>query len=163
MYTIRIANEDDYEDVGHVMFSAHRPYFQSKVSIENPHKELTNILNLSKLAIILVAVQNDTIVGTGAVELSDQVKYPEFPIGSAYVRAIAVDHRHRRQGIGWSILTKIKEMAIAAGKTSLVLRTSENMVEAQNMYNKFGFIRDGSMDWTYTHTGIKLLTYVCKL
>ena len=163
MYNIRVANEEDYEDLGQVLFSSHRPYFQPGVSIEKRRKDLTNVVEIAKTAVILVAVHNDQIIGTGAVELSSQVKYPEFPQGSAYVRAIAVDSRYRRGGIGRAILTKIKEIAIGAGKSSLVLRTSENMVEAQNMYENFGFVRVESMDWVYPNTGFRLLTYIDQL
>ncbi len=163
MYTVRLANEQDYPGIGKVLFNSYRPYFQPGTNIQKRKRDITDVAEIAKTAVIVVAVKNNQIVGCGAVELSNNLKYPEFPEGSAYIRSVAVDAQSRRQGIAKAILDKIREMATEVGKESLILRTAENMKEAQRLYESYGFVRLPKTDWIYPNSGLRLLTYFYPL
>lgn len=157
MYAIRFANEDDYDKIGQLLSKVYRDY-------DRRHKDnVARVVEIAKAARIFVADLNGQIIGTAAVELSNESKYPEFPTNSAYVRAVAVDAQYRRQGIGTALMQSIENLANLFGKTSLVLRTFETMVEAQKMYEKYGFKRAPDMDWKYPKSGIRLLAYLYNL
>jgi len=79
----------------------------------------------------LVALLDNKIVGMGGLlKMDDQ---------TAEVKRMRVDVNYQGQGIGSFILEKLIQKAKELGYKKLELDTTENMIAAQRLYEKFGF------------------------
>jgi ribosomal protein S18 acetylase RimI-like enzyme len=79
----------------------------------------------------LVAELNGEILGMGA--------FRKISESCAEIKRMRVHPDHWRQGIGQSILTRLKQMAKEKGYTTLVLDTTIHQVAAQGLYLKNGY------------------------
>jgi len=59
------------------------------------------------------------------------------------ILAISVSEKRKRQGIGQSLMDKLKEIALEKGIARLILEARESNEEAIVFYEKMGFMRDG--------------------
>jgi ribosomal protein S18 acetylase RimI-like enzyme len=64
---------------------------------------------------------------------------PQLPLDAYYVDALAVDHRHRRQGIAQRLLKIAEEEATRHGCARLALDTGLHNRPARALYNAYGF------------------------
>ncbi|MDS1268886.1 GNAT family N-acetyltransferase [Lipingzhangella sp. LS1_29] len=107
---------------------------------------------------VLVAVDEDDILGTATLmgyrPDSEVARTPD----EVELRALAVSPRAQGHGIGRLLLEAVLRRAEAAAARAIVLSTQSNMVTAQRMYQKAGFVRAPERDWT-PGRGIQLLAY----
>lgn len=92
---------------------------------------------------VMAAVLHDRIVGTITfyVDANDEGTPTTFPIGTAGIRATAVDPSARGQGIGRALVDACIERATAIGATSIALHTADFMTAAVALYEHAGFHR----------------------
>ena len=62
------------------------------------------------------------------------------------MRMVGVDPPSRRRGIGRALIEDVISRCRAAGKETLILRTTAPMVAAQKMYESLGFERAQDID-----------------
>ena len=86
---------------------------------------------------IWVALLNDRIVGTAAVVPKKD---------SLYIRSMAITPEARGNRIGESLLNEIEDYAVAHDYRKLFLNTTPFLKRAIRLYEKFGFVRQGSDD-----------------
>jgi len=60
--------------------------------------------------------------------------------GDFYVQGLAVDKRHRRQGIGSALIGAMEERARAAGSARLTLNVAGRNLSARRLYTRHGLI-----------------------
>jgi len=71
-------------------------------------------------------------------------------VDEAHITNIAVREKHRRQGIGETLLIAIIELAIELGARLITLEVRASNTEAQKLYAKYGFVRVGLRHGYYT-------------
>jgi len=71
-------------------------------------------------------------------------------VDEAHITNIAVREKHRRQGIGETLLIAIVELAIELGANLITLEVRASNSEAQKLYAKYGFVRVGLRRGYYT-------------
>ncbi|HUT97316.1 MAG TPA: ribosomal protein S18-alanine N-acetyltransferase [Dehalococcoidales bacterium] len=71
-------------------------------------------------------------------------------VDEAHITNIAVREKHRRQGIGESLLIAIIELAIELRAKLVTLEVRASNAEAQKLYAKYGFVRVGLRRGYYT-------------
>jgi ribosomal protein S18 acetylase RimI-like enzyme len=70
----------------------------------------------------------------------------EVTPGVAGLRMVGVDPARRRRGIGRALMEDVITRCRAAGKETLILRTTKPMLAAQRMYESLGFQRAPDID-----------------
>ena len=107
---------------------------------------------------ILVAEVAGELAGTVMLQLrahqSQLVSSPD----EAEIRALAVAPGARRQGAGRALLSAIIARAAQRGVRHLVLCTQNEMLGAQQLYQRAGFRRLADRDWSPV-SGLTLIAY----
>ena len=96
----------------------------------------------------LVADLDGRIVGTITYfrDANDEGIGPAVPVGTAGIRAVAVDPAARGLGIGRRLAAAAVELARAEGAPSIVLHTWAEMAAAIAVYERLGFRRAPAYD-----------------
>lgn len=107
-----------------------------KQSFSNPWSQFAFVNELlhNDYAHYLVAMQKGKMVGYAGMWLI---------LDEAHITNIAVAPPHRRQGIGQSILEALLSWAQSLGAASATLEVRQSNIQAQKMYEKFGFVKRG--------------------
>jgi ribosomal protein S18 acetylase RimI-like enzyme len=77
---------------------------------------------------------------------------------AASFRMLGVDPAAQRNGAGRALVEACIARAVAAGRTAVVLHSTEWMTGAHRLYGRLGFVRHPAMDWEPV-PGIKLLGF----
>ena len=98
----------------------------------------------------LVAAHDDRLVGTITVfrDANDEGAGPAAPIGTAGIRAVAVDPAARGLGVGTRLGAAAVALARAEGATAIILHTWAVMTAAIAVYERLGFRRAPAFDST---------------
>lgn len=98
---------------------------------------------------ILVAERDGRIVGTITYfrEANDEGMGPGFPVGTAGIRATAVDPASRGLGLGVALVEACLERAREDRRVAIALHTAAFMTAAMAVYKRSGFVRDRSFDF----------------
>lgn len=119
--------------------------------------ELADVAGRAAVAVVLVAVESDRVVG-GATYISDA----DNPLAehadphAASLRMLAVAPGAHRQGIGRRLTEACTARAASEGKESLILHTIDTNAGAIAFYESLGFERAPDLDWEPVE-GIRLL------
>ena len=112
---------------------------------------------------VLVAIAEDGALAGGMTYVPGPGRWADRAADDeAELRMLAVDPRHRRQGIGSALVQRCVAMARAEGRRRLVLLTEDFMADAQRIYLRIGFVRTPARDWAYK-PGVHLMAYVLEL
>jgi GNAT superfamily N-acetyltransferase len=98
---------------------------------------------------VLVAERDGRVVGTITYfrDANDEGMGPGFPVGTAGIRATAVDPASRGLGLGAALVEACLERARADQRAAIALHTAAFMTAAMAMYERCGFVRDRSLDF----------------
>ena len=91
-------------------------------------------LNKNKMAIYLVALKDEQVVGYAGMW---------HVINEGHITNVAVSPEYRRQGIGESLINKLIEIAKEKEMIGLTLEVRTSNEIAKNLYKKHGFLLDG--------------------
>ena len=103
----------------------------------------------AEVAEVLVAVDDDgEVLGTATLVPPDAPKeWREYAgDGVGTLRMLAVAHAARGRGVGGLLTEACLERARALGWREVVLLTQPEMVRAQRIYRRLGFVRDPTID-----------------
>lgn len=103
-------------------------------SIPWSKKAFEDELNKNKMAIYIVALENEKIVGYAGMW---------HVINEGHITNVAVSPEHRRKGIGESLIKKLIEIAKEKEMIGLTLEVRISNEIAKNLYKKQGFLLDG--------------------
>jgi ribosomal protein S18 acetylase RimI-like enzyme len=108
--------------------------------------ELRDAVRRAQEASVLVAVEDDAVVGSVTLARYGG-PYAEVALpGEAEIRMLAVDPDSRNQGVGELLMRAAVREAFAGGAERVVLSTTDRMVAAQRMYERMGMRREPDRD-----------------
>ncbi|MFC9130997.1 GNAT family N-acetyltransferase [Streptomyces sp. NPDC057099] len=128
--------------------------------------ELRDVAKRAAAADVLVAVENDTLLGGVTFVPSGGPMADIAGPGEAEIRMLAVSHAARGRGTGEALVRACVDRARATpGCLRIVLSTQRTMRTAHRIYERLGFTRTPERDWKpIPHLAdITLLTYQLTL
>jgi ribosomal protein S18 acetylase RimI-like enzyme len=110
--------------------------------------ELRDVAGRAAAADVLVAVDGEgTILGSVTYVPDHRSPAAEFDDpDAAGIRMLAVAAAAQRRGVGEALTVACIDRATAAGRTWLVLHSTEWMTAAHRLYGRLGFARDPERD-----------------
>ena len=110
------------------------------------------------VGVVLIALEEGRILGSATLELDERIEDDEdaLPPDQAEIRMLGVDPDRRGRGVAKALMDACFAWAAKAGKTRMLLHTTQRMKVAQAMYEAMGFER--LPDRTFPD-GFVLLTY----
>jgi ribosomal protein S18 acetylase RimI-like enzyme len=160
---IRVAGADDYRAAGAVTAEAYREFAREGDSDWHEYLErIEDVEGRAARTTILLAVEDDEIVGSATLELDGRTDPDDDPLAphEAHIRMLGVHPDARGRGIGRLLMTGCESRAREAGRTTVSLHTTERMLAAQRMYQALGYER--GEDWVFPD-GFVLLSYQKQL
>lgn len=109
--------------------------------------ELRDAVRRARGATVLVAAEDDAVVGTVTVAAAGSEWAEVAESGEAEVRMLAVDPDERNRGVGELLMRAALQEAFATGAERVVLSTMPEMAAAQRMYERMGMERRPDRDW----------------
>lgn len=158
--TVREARPDEYEEVGRITAAAYREFVRDGDPDWLQYLEtIADVEGRAGRTTVLVALDDDRIVGSATLELSERVERDDDPplhADEAHIRMLGVHPSARRLGVARALIDACFERAAAVGKAFMTLHTTPRMAAARAMYESFGFER---LDDRVFPDGFVLLTY----
>lgn len=156
---IREAHADEYPETGEVTAASYREFVRPNSDWENYLTMIADVAGRAARTTILVALDEDRIVGSATLELTARVEPEDDPTlepDEAHIRMVGVLPEMRRRGIARALMDACIERAREHGKRFITLHTTPRMRSAQLMYESLGFERGA--DRTFPD-GFVLLSY----
>ena len=153
----------EHAEAGEVTADSYREF--AREGDPNWHEYLERIADVRgrvALAIVLVAIEDDRIVGTVTLELDGRIDDDHGTLApdEAHIRMLGVRPAARGRGIARLLMAACEERARSAGRTLITLNTAGRMEAAQRMYETLGYERDE--DWRVGEDFV-LLSYSKRL
>ena len=146
---IREARPAELEAVGRVTQAAWREFeLPGDAAWIAYFDRLGDAQGRAQRALLLVAVEDGTVIGTATLELERTLEDVPLPAYEARLRMLAVAPECRGRGVGRRLVEACLAHARAAGKTEARLHTVDGMVAAAAIYSSLGFERDSGDDFT---------------
>ena len=151
---VRRVRPDEYEEAGRVTALAYSE-FGPKTSADASLRErdddgwgeyferLADVRSRAETAMVLVAVEDGQVLGSVTLELRQRVSLTHGSLGpgQAHIRMLGVDPAARGRGVGRALMERCIDESRTAGKILLTLNTTQQMKDAQRMYESMGFTR----------------------
>jgi GNAT superfamily N-acetyltransferase len=139
---VRRALPKEYGDVGRVTALAYREFSDSE-SWDRYLDLIADVGARADIAVVLAAVEDGRILGSATLELDRRIEDddPILPPEQAEIRMLGVDPDQRGRGVAKRLMDACFAWAAKAGKTRMLLHTTQRMKVAQAMYEAMGFER----------------------
>src|SRR5262245_16541582 len=136
---IREATPAEHAEAGRITAAAYEGLVRDASYLER----IADVADRAPRTVILVAVQDDEIVGSLTLELSRRVNARDDPLERhrAHIRMLGVAPGVQGRGIGTALMRDAEARARAAGKSEITLHTTEPMTAARAMYDRLGYER----------------------
>jgi len=163
---IRPAKPAEYEELGEITAQA---YLQDDLLTFGESDwylgELKNVAKRAAAAEVLVAVDQEQLLGGVTFVPSGGPMADLARPGEAEIRMLAVAHAARGRGTGEALVRACIDRARATECTGIVLSTQPTMHTAHRIYERLGFTRAPERDWNPIpeHPEFTLLTYELTL
>jgi ribosomal protein S18 acetylase RimI-like enzyme len=148
---IRPVRPEEYERLGAITVNAYRvldghvaePAYETQLADIGARAEAT-------ATVVLAAVDDDGEVLGGATYVRDGTSpMAEHGLdGAASIRMLAVDPSAQGRGVGRALAEACIERARGDGAHEVVLHSTQWMATAHRLYERLGFRRDPSLDFT---------------
>jgi GNAT superfamily N-acetyltransferase len=159
---VRDVRPEEHEALGALTVAAYRALLGDDMDAGYA-AELADVAGRAALVDVLVAVGDDDRLLGGITYIPGPGPMAWFAgAGEAGMRMLAVDPAVPRRGDGVALVAACVERAVAAGKTRLLLHTTQPMVVAHRLYERAGFRRDPAHD-EVLEGGLLLLGYALDL
>jgi ribosomal protein S18 acetylase RimI-like enzyme len=123
---------------------------------------LRDVASRVATATVLVAVRDSQVVGAVTVATRPGPWAERAVRGEAVVRMLATAPQARRAGVGEALVRSAVEVARADRCAIVRLSAQDDMVGAHRLYQRVGFIRTPSLDWSPV-PGLLLRTFALPL
>ena len=111
--------------------------------------ELADVARRVAVAVVLVALEGDDLLGGVTYVPGPASPLAEFDApGAASIRMLAVEPLGRGRGVGEALVVACLDRARAAGRSEVVLHSSDRMEAAHRLYGRMGFRRAEELDWS---------------
>jgi len=136
---IREATAAEHAEAGQVTAAAYEGFVRDASYLER----IADVADRARRTIVLVAVEDEAIVGSLTLELSRRVNATDASLEAhrAHIRMLGVAPDQQGHGIGSALMHDAEGRARAAGKTEITLHTTESMAVARAMYDRLGYER----------------------
>lgn len=142
---VREARPEEYSEAGEVTALSYREFVRpNDADWEEYLERIADIEARVARTTILVAVEEDRILGTATLELDGRVEPEDDPTlapEEAHIRMLGVRPDARRRGVAKLLMAACFDRARERGKTRMTLHTTHRMQTAQAMYEGLGFRR----------------------
>lgn len=138
-----------YEQYAAVMQPAHWADYRASI---------VETLRDSGGAACILATRDGMVVGSILFYAPRSAEEADSAAAEAAIRLLAVAPAARGQGIGLALVEECVRRAKDSGASALVLHTTDMMAVAKRMYERIGFERDSSMDFS-PHEGVLVQGY----
>lgn len=145
---VRRASESEHREAGRVTAAAYREFVRpGDADWEGYLARIADVAERAGRTTVLVAVEDDRILGSLTLELDGRVRDPSdeghrpLADGEAHIRMLGVDPAARGRGVARALMEESEEIARAAGKTRMTLNTTKRMAAARAMYERLGYER----------------------
>jgi GNAT superfamily N-acetyltransferase len=162
---IRDVRPEEYPEAGRVTELAYREFAPAEDSGWQEYlAEIADVEGRVDRTVVLAAVEDGRILGTATVEIDRTIGDDDetLPPEMASLRMLGVHPEARGRGIGRALVEAAVRRALLAGKSLMVLRTTEQMRTAQGLYASMGFERDPGRDMVF-EDGFRLIGYRLNL
>lgn len=123
---------------------------------------LRDVASRAETAVVLVAELDGRLIGGVTIATRGGPWAERSTTGEAVIRMLVVDPGVRRSGAGDALVRACVEAARDHGCHVVRLSTQPTMTAAHRLYEKAGFVRTPSYDWTPV-PGVDLLGYALPL
>jgi ribosomal protein S18 acetylase RimI-like enzyme len=152
----------EYDEAARVTVRAYAEFARNDEDWRAYEGELGDVAKRAQVARVLVAVEDERILGTVTLEIDRRIDPEDRPLApdEAHVRMLGVDPAARGRGVGRALIEACMHEAGGAGKKILTLNTTKWMTAAQRMYESMGFRRGPDRVFD---SGFVLLSYSVSL
>jgi ribosomal protein S18 acetylase RimI-like enzyme len=159
---IRRARPEDLAAVGEVTVAAYAEFAADDT--EDYVHHLRDAATRHREAELWVATPDDSeeILGTVTITPAGSPWREVSQDGEGEFRMLAVAPAARGAGVGAALLDVVVERFRREGASAVVMSTLPRMRAAQRIYERAGFVREPSRDWTPL-PGVHLITYLLDL
>ena len=157
---VREARDDEAALIGELTYAA---YAHDAPVHEVYAPQLRDAGRRIKEAVVLVAEDAGRVLGA-VTYVPDGGPWAELSSGpqDAEFRMLAVAPEARGRGVAELLVRDVLARARAGGKTRVVISSSTHMAVAHRLYDRLGFVRDETLDWSPV-PGVDLIAYVRPL
>jgi ribosomal protein S18 acetylase RimI-like enzyme len=146
---IRPVRPEEHQALGDLTVAAYVAIDPAVVDDDDYAGELRDVAGRAADAEVLVAVNDSgTVVGGVTYVPGPESPWAEFsePDGAG-IRMLAVAPDAQGRGIGEALSRACVDRARSAGRSQIVLHSTDRMTTAHRLYERMGFARDASLDW----------------
>jgi len=141
---VRAAVEAEHEQIGELTVAAYRTIDPELGRYE---ARIRDVAGRAAQATVLVALLDGAVTGTATYVRDARSPMAESPDpDDAGIRMLAVDPTAMGHGIGTRLVERCIELARADAKRRLVLLSRTEMIVAQAIYRRLGFVRAPELD-----------------
>lgn len=152
---VRLARPEDFDAIARLSVAAYRA--DGQLTDESEYaKALADVATRAEAGELLVAVTENTVVGSVLFVLPGSPYAELSRPGEAEFRMLAVDPAAQRRGVGEALARACLDRAVALGCRAVVICTRDFATAAQRLYARLGFVRAPELDWSPV-PGIDLL------
>lgn len=143
---VRGVRPEEYEAAGAVTALAYKEFGRPGESgWDDYRRRIADVTSRADRTLVLVAVEEERILGTVTLELEERVEggheRPPLAPDQAHVRMLGVHPDAQGRGIGRRLMFACIDRARRAGKARMSLDTTDQMKAAQHLYESMGFRR----------------------
>jgi ribosomal protein S18 acetylase RimI-like enzyme len=158
---VREVRSEEHAAAGRVTVEGYRGFYGE--ALGSYAEVLDDVAARSKEAVVLVAIEDGTILGTATYVDDASSGYAEGQRpDEASIRMLSVAPGHQRRGAGKTLSLACVDRARAAGKRAVILHADEANETSRRMYERLGFRRDASRDYRPDDATV-LVCYVLEL
>ena len=157
--TVAEIRPDQYDAVAELTAAVYRGEGYSSADYE---PALRDVASRAASATVLVAEQEGRVVGAVTLATRGGEWAEQAVAGEAVIRMLVVAPQARGSGTGEALVRACLEAARADGCTLVRLSSQEDMTAAHRLYERLGFVRTPSFDWSPV-PGLQLRTYALPL
>src|SRR5688500_10906290 len=145
-FEVRGVRPEEYEAAGAVTALAYKELGRPGESGWcYARRRIASVTSRADRTLVLVAVEEERILGTVTLELEERVEggheRPPLAPDEAHVRMLGVHPDAQGRGIGRRLMLACIDRARRAGKARMSLDTTDQMKAAQHLYESMGFRR----------------------
>ncbi|WP_200332361.1 GNAT family N-acetyltransferase [Leucobacter sp. L43] len=145
--TIRRVSPDEYASVGAMVRAA----YEGDYTLNDEYlAEIEDVAGRDQISEVLVAVDRASgeLLGSITVPLPGERLIEDTEENEFDVRLLGVSPAARGRGVGRAIMRYAADLARTRGLDRVVLHTGEQMVAAQRLYERLGFVQIPEREFT---------------
>ncbi|MEO7744697.1 MAG: GNAT family N-acetyltransferase [Actinomycetota bacterium] len=158
-FVVRVATPEDVGAAGSVVAAAYLHDLQVSAGYV---QRLRDAVTRAEQAVLLVAVDDERLLGSVTYVAGGTAMAQLAAPGEVELRMLGVDPTQRGRGVAEGLVRACVERARAEGHRRVVLSTQPQMLAAQRLYQRLGFVRQPDLDWV-PEPDVVLLGYALTL